>query len=306
LSFPVTRTEPEFNRVAKRLGRYLSKDTIIRIRVVQPWFMAAMQLARANEENTTENLNMLISLDRLHRLNRLDHLDKHRQPLTVDFHPGTITLRDDEFDPIDQGREPEGEPVDLDELDPETRVNLIEALLKMQEYDERPDSYDFFFSGSELHDGAEIGRYIRHDRGQMPSDLTARGSLRLVLWEPELTGRFPGGPPLQKTVQEMIDEVESICAFVESGVLPKGDETTELSLPRGSQPRAMAFRISTRSSPLTGPVDGLPGSGLVSAGLRVSAVQPLARSVVSATKRLDRARVLCAYARPRWQACRPS
>ena len=49
-----------------------------------------------------------------------------------------------------------------------------------------------------------------------------------MLWEPELMERFSGARPVQKTVQEMIDEVESICTFVESGVLVEGDETTEV------------------------------------------------------------------------------
>lgn len=223
LFFPVTRSKPEFDRAARILGRYLSEETIIRIRIVQPWSMATAWLERENEQITADSMDMLISLDLLYRLNRLDNFDKHRQLLTVDFHPGSITLGDGEFDPIDQGRESEGEPVNLDELDPKIRANLIESLQKMQEQDERPDSYDFFFSAGELHDGAEIGRYIRHDHGQMPGDLTARGNLWLVLWEPGLTGRFPGAPLLQNTVREMIDEVESVCTFVESGVLGEGD-----------------------------------------------------------------------------------
>jgi hypothetical protein len=101
-----------------------------------------------------------------------------------------------------------GEPItSFDELDPETRENLFETFRKLQEHDARPDSYDFYFSAGELSDGAEIGRYIRHDHGQMAGGLSARGNLRLVLWEPELMRRFRGAPPLQKTVRKMIDEV---------------------------------------------------------------------------------------------------
>jgi hypothetical protein len=62
----------------------------------------------------------------------------------------------------------------------------------------------------------------------MPGGLTARGNLRLVLWEPEVTQRFRGGPPLPKTIREMIDEVERTCAFVETGIIGDEDETTEL------------------------------------------------------------------------------
>jgi hypothetical protein len=230
LSFPITRAESDFNKAAKKLKRYLSEETMMRIRIVQPWSMTAMQFAHETEEVTADMLDMLTWLDPLWRLSLLDNLDKHREVLALDFHSATITLADDDIDPIDDGEESEGEPINsLDELDPEIRENLIESILKMQEYDARPDSYDFFFSDGELYDGAEIGRYMRHDRGQMPGDLTARGSLRLVLWEPEVMKRFRGAPTLQKTVREMIDEVERTCTFVETGDIGDGNETAELA-----------------------------------------------------------------------------
>jgi hypothetical protein len=227
LFFPITRAESAFNRAAIKLNRYLSEETMMRIRFVQPWSRSAAQLAHENEKVTTEKLDQLTWLNLLWRLSLLDNLDKHREVLALDFHRATITLADDDINPLDEGERPKGDPINsFDELDPETRENLIESILKMQEEDARPDSYDFYFSDGDLYDGAEIGRYMRHDRGQMPGNLTARGSLRLVLWEPELMERFEGAPPLQKTVREMIDEVEWTCAFVETGVLV--DETESL------------------------------------------------------------------------------
>jgi hypothetical protein len=225
LSFPITRTESDFGRAERKLKRFLSEETMMRIRLAQPWFTSRVWLAHEDEEVTADKLDMLSWLNLLWRLSLLDNLDKHRDVLALDFQRGTITLADHDIDPIDDGAEPEGRPIDsFDELDPQTRENLIATILAWQEEDERPDSYDFYFSAGELHDGVEIGRYMRHDRGPMPGDLTARGSLRLVLWEPELAARFPGAPPLQKTVREMIDEVEWACNFVETGVL--GDGTT--------------------------------------------------------------------------------
>lgn len=53
----------------------------------------------------------------------------------------------------------------------------------------------------------------------MPDSLTARGNLRLVLWEPEVMERFRGVPPLQATVREMLDEAELSCNFIEASAL---------------------------------------------------------------------------------------
>jgi len=105
----------------------------------------------------------------------------------------------------------------------------MQSILKMQEYNNRPDSYDFYFSNGELHDGAEIGRYIRNDRGQMRDGLIARGNLRLLLWEPEVMARFQAAPPLQETVRDMIDAVDRMCTFIESGLL-RGKEDAPTSL----------------------------------------------------------------------------
>ena len=228
LFFPVTRTESDFDKAAKRIEPYLSEETMTRIRIVQPWSVTATRFAQEDDDDTADEVDLFTWLDLVWRLQLLDNLDKHREVLALDFHRGTITLGDDAFDPLDDGNEPEGEPINFDELDPETRENLFETFRKIQEEDARPDSYDFFFSDGGLHDGAEIGRYIRHDGGQMPGGLTARGNLRLVLWEPEVMQRFRGGPPLPKTVREMIDEVERTCAFVETGIIGDEDETTEL------------------------------------------------------------------------------
>jgi len=225
LSFPITRTEPDFERAARKLKRHLPKDAILRIRIAQPWTMATEQLTRANEEITANNLDPLISLDLLYRLSQLNNLDKHRQLLAVAWLPGSISLGDEELvEPIDQDQDSDVESVDIDDIDPEILASWAEAI---EQEDARPDAHDFYFSAGELHDGAEIGRYIRHDRGRMPADLTARGSLRLVLWEPELTERFTGAPPAQRTTREMIDEVESICTFVESGGLAESDASSD-------------------------------------------------------------------------------
>lgn len=230
LFFPITRTESDFDKAAKKIEPYLSDETMTRIRIVQPWSLTSARFAEEDDDVTADQVEPLTWLDPVWRLHLLDTLDKHREVLALDFHSGTITLGDQAFEPFDDGNEPEGEPItSLDELDPEIRENLLESLRKMQEEDERPDSYDFFFSGGgELHDGAEIGRYMRHDGGQMPGGLTARGNLRLVLWEPEVMQRFRGAPTLQKTIRQMINAVEQVCAFVETGVIGDEDEGTEL------------------------------------------------------------------------------
>jgi hypothetical protein len=109
---------------------------------------------------------------------------------------------------------------------------LKRSIRKMQEDDNRPDSYDFYFSAGELHDGTEIGRYIRHDRAQMPGDLTARGNLRLVLWEPEVMARFRTAPPLEETVRDMTDAVDRMCTFIETGLAhSEEDSSAECSSP---------------------------------------------------------------------------
>jgi hypothetical protein len=229
LFFPVTRTEPDFDRAVNNIEPYLSEETLARIRTTQPWSNTAARLAHEHDPVTADELDLLTWLNPLWRLHLLDNLDKHREVLALDLHRATITLGDDAFEPLDDGGEPKGEPVNFDELDPETRENLFDAIRKMQEYGARPDSYDFYFSDDELGDGAEIGRYIRHDHGRMPGGLTARGNLRLVLWEPEVMQQFRGALPLQTTVREMINEVEQTCAFVESGMIGDEDETTELN-----------------------------------------------------------------------------
>lgn len=228
LFFPVTRTESDFDKAAKKIEPYLSEETITRIRIVQPWSLTAARLAQEDDDVNPDEVDLFTWLNPVWRLHLLDNLDKHREVLALDFHSGTITLDDDTFDPLDFDNEPKGELIPFDELDPETRENLLESFRKIQEEDDRPDSYDFFFSNGELRDGTEIGRYIRHDRGQMPGGLTARGNLRLVLWEPEVTQRFRGGPSLPKTVREMIDAVELTGAFVETGLFGDEDEKTEL------------------------------------------------------------------------------
>ena len=202
--------------------------------MMQPWSIVEGMFERKGIEITPSRVDTYIWWDPLLRLSALDNLDKHREVLALNFHSATITLGDDDFDPLDDGQVPEGEPVrSFDELDPETRENLMQSILKMQEYDNRPDSYDFYFSDGELYDGAEIGRYIRHDRGQMPDGLTARGNLRLVLREPEVMERFRGAPSLRETVREMIDAVERVCTFIETGVLlGETDESAELCGPR--------------------------------------------------------------------------
>jgi hypothetical protein len=229
LSFPITRTESEFNRNSKRVAPFLSSTIMQQIRMMQPWSIMEGMLERKGIGVTPDAVGKYIWWSGLLRLSALDNSDKHREVLALDFHPATITLGDGEFNLLDDGQAPEGEPVrDFDELDPEIRENLIQSISKMREYDSRPDSYDFYFSDGELHDGAEIGRYIRHDRERMPDGLTARGNLRLVLWEPEVMERFRGAPPLQETVREMLDEVEQVCTFIEEGSSMGKDESAKL------------------------------------------------------------------------------
>lgn len=241
LSFPITRTESEFNQKTRRIAPLLTEITMQQIRVMQPWSIVEGVLESKGVEITPSRIDTYVWMDDLLRLSALDNLDKHREVLALDFHRATVTLGDDDFDPLDDGREPEGEPIhSFDELDPEVRENLIQSILKRQEYDKRPDSYDFHFSNGELHDGAEIGRYIRNDRGQMPGGLTARGNLRLVLWEPEVMARFRAAPPLQETVRDMIDAVDRMCTFIETGLLrSEEDAAAVLSVSAGGWLRVL-------------------------------------------------------------------
>jgi hypothetical protein len=226
LSFPITHTESEFNRKKKGIAHLLPDITMQQIRTMQPWSIIEGVLESKGVEITPNRINTYIWMIALLRLSALDNLDKHREVLALDFHRATVTLGDEDFDPLDDGQEPEGEPIhSFDELDPEIRENLMQSILKMQEYNNRPDSYDFYFANGELHDGAEIGRYIRNDHGQMPGGLTARGNLRLVLWEPEVMARFRAAPPLQETVRDMIDAVDRVCTFIEAGLLHSQEDT---------------------------------------------------------------------------------
>jgi hypothetical protein len=215
LSFPITCTERDFERAARKLERYLSEDTIRRLRIVQPWAMAAAQLTHQGHEVTSNDLVVLMSLDLLNRLRRLNNLDKHRQLLAATWFPGSVTHGGEtSIEPIDADPEDHDRAaVEKNDIDPEILARIAASI---EEEDTRPGAYDFYFAeGGELHDGAEIGRYRRHDRGQMPTDLIPKGSLRLVLWEPELTEYFRAAPSAQRTVREIINDVESICNFVE-------------------------------------------------------------------------------------------
>src|SRR5262249_7950613 len=95
LSFPITRTEADFERAARKLGRYLPDDTVHSIWIVQPWNMAEAVLEKANEEITSYKLQALIYLDLLYRLRRLNNLDKHQQLIAVAWFPGRVTLGDE-------------------------------------------------------------------------------------------------------------------------------------------------------------------------------------------------------------------
>ena len=99
----MTHNESRFNRTAKKLTRYLSDETILRIRNMQPWSIAEGALKRNGIEITADRVDQVIWLDPLLRLSRLDNLDKHREVLALDFHRATITLGDDDFDLLDDG-----------------------------------------------------------------------------------------------------------------------------------------------------------------------------------------------------------
>jgi hypothetical protein len=248
LSFPVTRTESEFNQKMRRIALSLPGITVQQIRVMQPWSVVEGVLESKGLEITPDSIDTYIWMDDLLRLSALDNLDKHREVLALDFHGATITLGDGDFDPLDGGQEPATEPVhSFDELEPEIRENLMQTLLKMQEYDDRPEPYDFYFSDGQLHDGAEIGRYMRNDRGQTPGGMTARGNLRLVLWEPEVMARFRAAPPLQEAVRDMIDAVDRMCTFIETG-LALGEETTPTALYAQARGAAPGLPVGRRVS----------------------------------------------------------
>lgn len=84
LSFPVTRTEPGFDRAAHKLEPYLSGETMARIRTAQPWSVTAARFAHEHEAVTADELDLFTWLSPLWRLHLLDILDKHREVLALD------------------------------------------------------------------------------------------------------------------------------------------------------------------------------------------------------------------------------
>lgn len=217
LSFPITSDVSSFHRKAKGLARFLSADALSRLEEMQPWYLTDNPHGGEPIYDPADRADA-ITLDRLRRLSILDNVDKHRMVLLTLWLPNRI--RHGEPGPFDElGADEREDEAVLEVVDPETIAMLTAAI---EAEDQRADAVDFYFAGGPIADGAEVGRFMRHDRGLVPDGQQVRGDLRLVIREPELTGKWIGGPEASGLMAGFIDEVEFTCGYV-SGTLGSSD-----------------------------------------------------------------------------------
>lgn len=210
LFFPITASASEFRRASAKLALFLSPAVLSRIESTQPWQSAGTESRDGPCSDANDHLGASFKQHLLRRLAALNNIDKHRIILFTIWRPHSVwegvDAAADELG--EQAREEEsGQPV----TDPELLRQLFEAARRA---DEQPEAYDFYFSDEPITDGAEVGRYIRHDGGPVPDNVEVQGSLRLVLWEPGLTDEALGGPPVAIATAAFIDEVEAVCEIV--------------------------------------------------------------------------------------------
>jgi hypothetical protein len=206
LSFPVTESDAGFQKWVRDVEPYVSHSAIAVIKALQSSRLLEQfeNDHRPLEKDEKEACHLLNPLVRLHRL---DNIDKHRRLALSLWFPGAVEqgAAEPEFDDADQVSEPVTDPKILAMLDDAIRRES-----------EDPTFADFFFLPGPIAEGSEVGRYMRADRGRVVDDTQVRASLRIVLVEPGITGRFPGAPPVQRAVTDLVDAAEGACAFVEN------------------------------------------------------------------------------------------
>lgn len=207
LSFPVTDDDAGFKRWARDVEPYLSDSAIAVIEALQG-FRLLEQLEKDHGHLEEDERASYLLLDPLARLHRLDNHDKHRRLALSLWFPGTV----------DHGA---AAAPDSDDADVVTGPVTDPAILAMlEELDRResedPTTVDFFFAGGPVTEGAELGRFMRADGGWVVDDPEVSATLRIVLVEADVTGRFLGAPPVQSVITSFVDAAEEACALVES------------------------------------------------------------------------------------------
>jgi hypothetical protein len=158
--FPITDTEKQFNRIRRRLQRFLSDSVLDAIAIVQPWSEVGIRTGKTTEQGSESMNAKLVLHSKLRRLTRLSNIDKHRRLSLTLFRPHSVS----EYDPA--------HPLpSLDNIDSLEGVEWLKtASTKPPQLVTLPDGfslpepeYEFYFACEELTEGAEIGRYIRAD-----------------------------------------------------------------------------------------------------------------------------------------------
>ena len=211
--FPVTDTEEDYKKKAEKLRPFLSDRALLAISVMQPWSEAQMNARKMERGNDDVFVRSLVAESRLRRLNQLSNVDKHRRLSLMLFRPNSVS--DGVTDRSGRAREdPLDELADIEwlgiarpmaravELPVELQARLREAARSSEPH------YDFYFSGEELADGVEIGRYLRHDRSKAMEMRDIGASLRVVLFESGLTDVHAGAPPVERVLAELISAVD--------------------------------------------------------------------------------------------------
>lgn len=206
LYFPASNDLSGFRKWAATAERFFSPATLAAIEAVQGHrLLEQIEKDHGPLDEIERQAHRL--LDPLARLHRLDNHDKHRRLALSLWFPGTV----------EQGAIESLRPGDADVLervtDPKVLAMLDDALRRESE---DPTFADFFFAGGPLIEGAEIGRYMRVDRGRVVDDEQVSATLRIVLIEAGITDRFHGAPPVQSAIRDLIETAENVCAFVES------------------------------------------------------------------------------------------
>jgi hypothetical protein len=209
LYFPVSNDHPGFRKWAATAELYLSTSALAAIEAAQGHrLLEEIEKDHGPLEESERQAYQL--LDPLARLHRLDNHDKHRRVALSLWFPGTVKQG------ALEGPRPDDADVPERVTDPKVLAMLDDALRRESE---DPTFADFFFAGGSLVEGAEIGRYMRVDRGRVVDDEQVSATLRIVLIEPGITDRFHGAPPVQSAITDLVDAAENVCAFVESHLM---------------------------------------------------------------------------------------
>ncbi|MBY8862016.1 hypothetical protein K7711_36455 [Nocardia sp. CA2R105] len=225
--FPITEEKADFEDWIdhRKLRLFLSPDVVRAIEIVQPWYKT-QELARWDgRPDDTALVRGIVLLSYLRRLQKLNNTDKHRQISMMLLGPDSVGGSPDkrEFPHGLEGIEwlgvPRREIVEISELE------LPEGFEWPDPNDEEDEEYDFFFSGDEIVDGAEIGRYICADPARAMEQIDVYATLRVVLVEPGLTGVYRGAPPVERMLAELIDNIANILNLLDSRIDNPSDAT---------------------------------------------------------------------------------